>query len=118
MSITSNAYFRASMEYVHDVAAGAFPGAVLAAWLIRRSFSAETPDTLRLLEKATVSLWLILLGSLVLLGATGVFRLGYWQLNIRQGFLEKKKRMVLVKHTAFVLTLVIAVVVMFGLLPA
>lgn len=117
MAVRSNPYFRAAMEFVHDIAAGAFPGAVLAGWLIQRQFTTASPDTIRLIKQASTSLWLILLASLVLLLATGAFRLGYWKLNIREGFLKTKQRMILVKHTAFVLLLIGSIVFMFTLVP-
>jgi hypothetical protein len=117
VQVASNPYFRATMEFFHDIAAGAFPGAVLAAWMIRGGFAGASPNVLHVLAQATVSIWLILLGAAIVLGATGALRLGYWQLNIRQGFLATKKRMVLLKHTAFALLLVASVVAMFALLP-
>ncbi len=117
MALTSNPYFRSAVEVTHDIAAGAFPGAVLAAWMIRRSVATALPSALPTLQKATVGIWLILLAALFLLVATGAFRLNYWQLNVRSGFLQMKKRMVLVKHTAFVVLLIASIAIMFSLLP-
>ena len=117
MSFASNLYVRAAIEFVHDIAAGAFPGATLAAWMIRQRYSAASPDALRSLEGASRGLWLVLLGALALLAITGAFRLGYWQLNVRVGFLEKKKRAVIVKHAAFVLLMLGSIVIAFGLVP-
>jgi hypothetical protein len=117
MTLADNLYVRAGVEFVHDIAAGAFPGAVLAGWMIRMRFSAASPDVLLMLEKASTSLWLIVFAALVLLGLTGAFRLGYWRLNVQVGYLEKKKRSVIVKHTAFVLLMLASITMMFGLVP-
>lgn len=120
MAVTANPYFRAGVEFVHDVAAGAYPGAVLATWMTRRYVVAAKmlPAATPLLQKAAVGLWLVFSGTAFLLVVTGLFRLGYWQLNVRSGFLETKRRMVLVKHTAFVALLIASFVWMFTLLPA
>ena len=117
MKLASNLYVRAGVEFLHDIAAGAFPGAVLVAWMIRQRFAVQSPDMVLALEKASWSLWPILFGALAAIVVTGAFRLGYWQLNVRAGFLEKKRRMVVAKHSAFVLLMVASIVMTFGLVP-
>jgi len=117
MALTGNLYVRAAIDFTHDIAAGLFPGGVIAAWMIRQRFESASPDAVGALETASTSLWLILLGALLALVITGALRLKYWRLNVRSGFMEAKKRMVLVKHTAFVLVLVASIAAMFTLLP-
>jgi len=117
MPPTSSLYGRAVVDFVHDMAAGAFPGAVLAAWMIRRQVEGASPDAVDVLEKASVSLWLILAVVLVAIIATGAIRLDYWQLTIRPESLASKTRMVLVKHTAFVLITIGSIALTFTLLP-
>ena len=115
--MTNNKYFRAAAELIHGISAGMFPGAVWAAWMIRQGFIAAPPSALLMLERATVNLFVILIVALVLQAATGVFRLHYYQLNIRQGFLETKRQMVLIKHLGFVTVLVLCVVWLITLFP-
>lgn len=112
-----NAYVRAAIEFAHDIAAGAFPGAVLAAWLIRRHFETSMPAALRDLEQATTSLWLVLLGTLAVLVLTGGYRLGVWQLNLRKESVDTKRRGIVIKHVAFVVLLIVSIVALFGLVP-
>jgi hypothetical protein len=40
--------------------------------------------------------------------ATGVLRLRYWQLSVRNGFLETKKQMAATKHIVFVFVLLLS----------
>ena len=103
---------------MHDVAAGSYPGAVLGMWLARTRVAATMPSAVPALEKAAVSLWLVMAAALLLLVTTGLFRLGYYQLNLRPGYLETKRQMVLVKHAAFVTVLVLSFIWMFTLLPS
>ena len=117
MGFTSNVYIRSAVEVLHDIAAGAFPGAVLAAWMIRGRVDAMSPDAGAVVGKASLSLWLILMGALFVVGVTGPIRLSYWRLNARAGSLEAKKRRVLIKHTAFVLLWIGAVALAVTVLP-
>jgi hypothetical protein len=117
VEITSNRYFRAAAELFHGISAGLFPGAVWGAWIVRSGFVAVSADTLLMLERSTVNLFFILLVSLIVQGVTGGFRLHYYQLNIRPGFLETKRRMVLTKHIGFVLILAGSVAWLVTLLP-
>jgi hypothetical protein len=117
MAIINNFYIRAAMEFVHDISAGLFPGAVLAAWMIRRNLELSSPAALRELEKASTGLWLVLLAAAALLVLTGAARLRYWQLNLRAGTLGAKRRSIQLKHTAFVLLLIGSVALTFTLVP-
>jgi hypothetical protein len=118
VSIAANPYFRAFVEYVHDVCAGAFPAAVLMDWLVRQQVAASIPAAVPAIQKASIWLWLVLFVAIFLLVVTGGFRLTYWQLNIRGDYIPRKKRMIVVKHTAFVLTLLAFFAWMFSLLPS
>jgi hypothetical protein len=118
MAVIKNSYLRALDEYLHDMAAGAFPGAVVAAWLIRRGMAGASADTILQLQKATTALWLVLGVCALVLIATGLGRLGYWHLNLRPEVVTTKRRMILIKHTAFVLTLIGCIIWIFSLLPA
>lgn len=116
MAIASNVYARTAIDFVHDVSAGLFPGAVLSAWLIRGRFVSASPDSLEALAKASTSLWIVLFVALAAIIVTGAIRLSYWKLNVRSGFMEAKVRMAQIKHAAFVLVTIASIVVMFSLL--
>lgn len=110
MSLTRIHVARIANDIAHDLASGAFPGAVIAAWLIRRSAAATgSPDAVRAasaaLGGASGALWLVLFLGLTVSVATGLLRLRYWKLNVRTGFLETKSETAAVKHSAFVLLL-------------
>jgi Ca2+/Na+ antiporter len=113
-----NPYLRATNEYFHDIAAGTFPGAVIGAWLIRQGFAGASAETATMLQKASVRLWWVLLVSLAVIVITGFVRLGYWHLNLSESVVSVKRRMIIIKHAAFVLTLVACLVWLFTLLPS
>jgi len=117
METAKNPYFRSIVEFIHDIAAGVFPGAVWFAWMLRRSMETSSPDAVGELARASMSLWVILLVALFAIAATGAMRLVYWKLNVREGALDSKKRLILIKHTLFVALMLVSVWVMTTLLP-
>ena len=117
METATNPYFRATVEFIHDIAAGVFPGAVWFGWMIRLQMEVSSPGTAAELGRASMGLWVILLVALFVLAATGALRLVYWKLNVRAEVLASKKRLILIKHTEFVLLMIASIAVMMKLLP-
>jgi hypothetical protein len=117
MEFLGNVYVRSAIEFVHDIAAGAFPGAVLMAWIIRQQIEVTQRGAVADVGRASLSLWVILLGVLFAIGLTGLIRLRYWKLNVRPGFLDSKKRLVLIKHTAFVVLLIASIALTVTVVP-
>lgn len=117
MDTAKNPYFRSVVEFIHDIAAGAFPGAVWFAWMIRQKFEVASPDAVGELARASTSLWVVLLVALFAIVATGAMRIMYWKLNVREGGLDAKRRLILIKHTLFVLLMIVSAWVMTTLLP-
>lgn len=112
-----NIYVRSAIDFAHDIAAGAFPGAVLAAWLIRRRVEGVSSEALGAVQQASMALWLVMFGALFVIVATGLVRLKYWRLNVRAGYLKTKTDMVVTKHIAFVMLFVLSAIWMYTLLP-
>ena len=117
MEFLQKVYIRVTVEFVHDIAAGAFPGAVLIAWMIRRQIAVTRPDAYADVGQASLGLWVILLGVLFALVFTGLFRLGYWKLNVRPGGLESKRSLVVTKHALFVLALIASIALAATVVP-
>jgi putative copper export protein len=96
-------------DIVHDLAAGAWPGAVIALWLARNGAkSTLTPDALALAVRAWSGVLLIMLAALVALVVTGGVRLGY--------VLESRTRTAQIKHVVFVTVFILATVAAFAIL--
>lgn len=103
MEFATNPYVRVTVEFIHDVATGAFPGAVWFAWMVKQRMETSAPEAVGALTRSTSNLWVILIVCLFAIAATGAFRLVYWKLNVVSGGLERKKRLIWMKHTLFVL---------------
>jgi hypothetical protein len=99
---------RVPNDLLHDIAAGLFPGAVIAAWIVRGAIDALDPGRGAIVTRASGGLWMLMLLGLAVSTATGVLRLRYWQLNVRSGFLETKKQMAATKHIVFVFVLLLS----------
>lgn len=117
MEFVNNAYVRVIVEFVHDIAAGVFPGAVWFAWMIRDRMEVAAPEALPSLGRASSSLWLILIAALLAIAITGGFRLAYWRLNVQEDALEYKRRLIWMKHTAFVITMLVSIFAAAKLIP-
>lgn len=96
-------------DFVHDISAGLFPGAVAAVWALKTAIATVDPGRAGLVRQAVGGVWFILAGALACLVVTGIFRLGYWRLNVREGFLETKGRTAVIKHMAFVAAQLLAI---------
>lgn len=96
---------RIANDLLHDFAAGFFPGAVTAAWLIQRALEAADPGRGAVVAHAAGALWLVMAAALTVSVVTGLVRLRYWRLNVRSGFLESKGQMAATKHILFALLL-------------
>jgi hypothetical protein len=107
-------YYRAVVDVLHDLAAGAFPGAVAAAYLISRAGERMALDTGNIALTLPAA-WSVLAIALVVLVATGLMRLRYWKTNVRAGFLETKSQMAVAKHAVFVFVQLGAAVALWAL---
>ncbi|TLM99018.1 MAG: hypothetical protein FDZ75_01055 [Actinobacteria bacterium] len=96
---------KAAIDFTHDIAAGLWPGAVTAMWLLQRG--AEKSGAGLAPRSAYLAVWWVFALALVALPATGLVRMRYWRLNVRSGALEVKTRLVQTKHALFVVMMVV-----------
>ena len=99
---------RIANDFVHDIAAGFFPGSVAGAWVIRGALNALEPGSGAVVERAAGSLWLLFAIAAAVSVGTGLLRTRYWRLNVRSGFMEKKSQTAITKHALFVTALVLS----------
>lgn len=110
---TPGIWARTAVDLAHDLAAGFFPGAVTAAWVIQRAVVLFEPVRgAAIVRDAATGLWWVMALALTVSVVTGLIRLQYWKLNVRSGFLESKRQMAVVKHSLFVTIQVAAGVVL------
>jgi len=95
---------RIVVDFFHVVAAGVFPGAVLAAWVIRRGVESQGLGAAAV-SRASGALWLVFLLGLIVSVVTGSIRLRYWKSVVRPELLESRAQAAAVKHGLFVLLL-------------
>ena len=116
MSATSHMSVRIANDFLHDIALAMWPGAVLGVWTLRSVLGSAPVDPIALHTRVLSVTW-VLGASLAILAVTGAVRLSYYELNLRSGTLPAKHRMVVIKHTAFAMLLVLSTVWFWYLLP-
>ena len=116
MSATSHTSVRIVNDFLHDIGLALWPGAVLGVWTLRGVLESAPVDPIALHTRMLAVTW-ILGASLAILVVTGAVRLNYYELNLRAGTLPAKHHMVVIKHVAFALLLVLSTAWFFYLLP-
>jgi len=118
MQPNANTYLRIGNDFLHDVAAGAFPGAVALAWMVRRALEMSGPGSNFPSVQVVGALWTILALGLAVSVTTGIFRLRYRLLHIRSEFHKARSETAFVKHTLFVLLLLGSSAVLSTFIPS
>ena len=104
-------------DVLHDLAAGTWPGAVFALWILRSGArGALTPEALALTLKTWSGIYLILAIALATLVATGAGRLTYRGYGVKPALLASRGRTALIKHACFATVIVLVTVAAFFLL--
>lgn len=98
-------WWQVANDIVHDLSAGAWPGAAASLWLIR-SHAVLPEGALSITLPALSSVYLIMFATLALLVVTGALRVNY-----RASSSAGRTRVVLIKHAAFVAVFILAIVV-------
>jgi putative copper export protein len=117
MGTAFKTWLRAINDKLHDLAAGAWPGAVFALWMVRRgAVAALGAQPASDLARTWSWVLTVMLVALVVQVATGGARLFYWKVPIAPELVQSKGRVAAAKHVVFVLAFVGAAIVAFSLL--
>jgi putative copper export protein len=116
----SRPWVRITNDSLHDLAAGAWPGAVIALWIAHvgaanyAAAGAAVPS-----PRAWLGIYAILVGVLVVQAATGLVRLRLRTLRMRDEAAAppKSSSVVLAKHAVFAVVLIVATIGAVVLLP-
>ena len=107
----SRLWVRVVNDILHDLSAGAWPGAVAAAWLVRSGArGALSAAAFADLQQAWSAVFLIMAVALAVLVVTGIVRLRYRSLGIPPDLLAARTRAALIKHAVFVTVFLLAIV--------
>ena len=108
---------RAFNDVLHDLAAGMWPGAVLALWMARHAADASLgAQAASDMVRSWTWILTIMLVALVVQVATGGVRLFYWKQPISPELIQARGRVAAAKHAVFVLVFLGAAVFAFMLL--
>jgi hypothetical protein len=94
-------YFWIVNNFLHDTATGVWAGCVLVIWMLAGRRAGMPAEAAAALGDAMGALFRLALAALVIIGATGGVRLGYWRRQTGAGELAEKRRALLVKHALF-----------------
>lgn len=115
MESASKHWSHAAIEVVHDLAAGTWPGAASALWLVRRRAEQDLPaDELASAMAPWTSALLVMVAALAVLVLTGILRAAYAKLGFTRPAMKARTGLVLIKHAVFVLVFIAATVVAIG----
>jgi hypothetical protein len=88
-------------NFLHDMATGVWAACVLVVWMLfTRRFGGHA-EAASALSDTMSALFRLALAALVIIGATGGVRLGYWRRQADAEELAQKRRALLIKHAAF-----------------
>jgi len=96
-------------DFLHDLAAGFFPGAVAGAWLIK-SVAPQGGVTF-LAQQAVGGVWMLLVVGLMVSVGTGIWRLRYHLDPVKPELAKARNDAAFIKHIAFIVVLTLAGVI-------
>jgi putative copper export protein len=109
MNPLDNLYVRATNDIVHDLAAGLWPGAVLALAVMRGGLAGTArPDRLPVVLEAWYGVFWLAALAVAALVFTGAVRLRYRTMGIEPSSLPGRGRAATYKHVVFVSVFVLA----------
>jgi len=88
-------------NFLHDMATGTWAACVLVVWLLAGRRVGMPAEAARATGDAMAAVFKLALAALVVIGATGGVRLGYWRRQAAPDELMQKRRALLVKHALF-----------------
>jgi len=119
VALSERLWFRVINDSLHDLSAGAGPGAVIGVWLARNGARATLdPAGFASLGRTWTPLLFVLFLALAILVVTGAVRLSYRTLGTAPDALAGKGRTALIKHALFVAVFIASTAVAFSLIQA
>jgi hypothetical protein len=96
-------YFWIVNNFLHDMATGTWAACLLVVWLLSgRQVGMPGPAAVAIADSMR-AVFLLALAALLVIGATGGVRLGYWRRQAAADELAQKRRALLIKHGLFAL---------------
>jgi len=93
-------YLWITNNFLHDMATGTWAACVLVVWLLAGRRAGMPAEAATATADAMVAVFKLAIVALVVIGATGGVRLGYWRRQ-SAGEVAQKRRALLVKHALF-----------------
>lgn len=117
MGLSMKVWLRALNDLVHDLAAGVWPGAVFALWMVSNGArTVVSPGEYATLTRSWTWILAVLLVAVVLQIATGAVRLTHWSSALHPEHVSARGRVALAKHAVFITLFVGAAVAAFSIL--
>ena len=88
-------------NFLHDMATGTWAACVLVVWLLAGRRAGMPAEASAAVGESMIAVFKLAVLALVIIGATGGVRLGYWRRQSARTELAQKRRALLVKHALF-----------------
>jgi uncharacterized membrane protein YGL010W len=97
------AYGRIVTNFVHDLSTGVWFACLLVIWVVGSRTASAPADATAVLGEAMLTVFWLLVASLVGIAVTGAVRLLYWRRETPPELLARKRTALVVKHLGFLL---------------
>ena len=88
-------------DFVHDMSTGVWAASLLVIWVLSRRSATASPEVALGLQAAEQAVFWLLVVALVGLAVTGAIRLFYWRRSTPAEALPEKRKLLILKHIAF-----------------
>jgi putative copper export protein len=99
--VTDRRYFWIVNNFLHDMATGVWAACVLVVWMLAGRRAGMPAEAAAAVGETMSALFRLAIAALVIIGATGGVRLGYWRRQTGSSELTQKRRALLIKHGLF-----------------
>jgi putative copper export protein len=96
--MTARRYLWTTNNFLHDLATGVWAACILVVWLLSARLGGIPPAAADALLDAMRTLRDLAIVALVVIGATGGVRVGYWRRQSEPEDVAHKRRALIVKH--------------------
>jgi len=90
-------------NFIHDMSTGTWAACVLVIWVIASKGQGVPAAAAAVLSEAGITVFWLLMASLVGLTVTGAIRILYWRSDTPPEQLATKRKALIVKHVAFLI---------------